>query len=74
MGPEWVRLGSSAHMHLCLLLPLPVLDYLLPPSLLALTWTLLLPSVHRCAQVPAHSYEEGLSWTMHPQHLGPFWY
>lgn len=47
---KWGRLGSLVHIHLCLLLPLPVLDYLLPPSLLAFPWALLLPFVHKCAR------------------------
>lgn len=66
MGHEWGRLGSLAHIQFCLLLPLPILNYLLlsfPPS------SHLGTAATHCAQmcpVPAHRYGEGLRWMMHP--------
>lgn len=65
MDHEWGRLRALAHTQFCLLLPLPVLNHLLPSSWCPLpcpaspssplTWALLLPSMHRCAQASVHS-------------------
>ena len=61
MAHEWGGLGSLAHTQFPLPLPLLALYHLLLLSRLALTWALLLPSVHSGAWLPVHRRAEGLS-------------